>query len=139
MKDKKENRKFTIQLNRHNPLHVHVAGVLNSLKPRGKSSYLVEAILEYERCGRPKTDAMALLSKQMIDEKELEEIVRRVMHEMGELSVSASEPRMPIRAKHKEIPSSEVVDRTDDFESLDDERLNAIAEAASFVDWLKKR
>jgi hypothetical protein len=139
MKDKKDDRRFTIQLNKHNPLHLRAASVLNRLKPRGKAHYLVAAILYYESCGAPDIDGTELLDEKTIDEKTIEAIVSRVLLEVGELRASESGHSVHVKVSHEERPTSEIINIDDDFESLDEERLNAIAEAASCIEMLKKR
>jgi len=139
MKNKKDDKRFTIQLNKHNPLHLRVADILNGVKPRGKARYLVEAILYYESCGAPDIDGSELLDEKKIDERTIEAIVRRTMQEMGKLGISESGQRLTATVQHEGMPSSEIIDLDDDFESLDEEGVNAIAEAASFIEMLKKK
>jgi len=138
MKNKKVNSRFTIQLNKHNPLHVHVAGILNGLKPRSKAKYLVEAILEYEKCGRPEIDGMALLADKMIDEKGIEAAVLRILNEKlasGAGSQQAAVPASPTENKWLTGGTGSVVLRDDEIdydESLDalsGEKLSAIHDA----------
>ena len=139
MKEKKDDRRFTIQLNQHNPLHLRAADILNGLKPRGKARYLVDAVLYYESCGAPDIDGTTLLDEKTIDEKTIEAVVRRTLQEMGKLGVSESGHKSPVKILHEEITSSEIINLDDDFESLDEEGLKAIAEAASVIEMLKKR
>ena len=75
MKNKKISTKFSIQFNQHNPLHIRTAEILNGLKPRGKSRYIVDAILHYEGC-EDKTDPVQLA---MQNEQYIEAVVRRLL------------------------------------------------------------
>ena len=60
------------------------------------------------------------------------------MQEIGKPGISESGHRLPARVLCEDIPSSENTYLDDDLESLDEEGLIAIAEAASVIEMLKR-
>ena len=100
METKKSSTRFTIQFNRDNPLHIKVAEILNKQSKRGKARYIVDAVLHYENCD--KTPNMSHTTQ--IDEKFIEEVVKRILrdnHENSTNGITASVPTGKVEATLK--------------------------------------
>jgi len=104
MKNKKEDKKFTIQFNQDNPNHIQVVDILNGLNPRGKARFIADAILHYVSCDKV---AEADHPNQSIETR-VEVILRRMLQEM-EINGIHSLPgsTQPKRGDSSVLPSSE--------------------------------
>jgi len=138
MKNKKDSSRFTIQFNKHNPLHMRVAETLNALKPRSKAPYVVEAILYYESCGAPEIDISEVFDKKAIDDKAIEATIYRVLLDMQKSGNDM--PAVPALATpcastkqthhlNSMIISAEDINYDDSLEALSGDAFDAISAA----------
>ena len=80
MTDKKSDRKFTIQFNRADPLHLQVSDILNRQMRYGKAQYIVDAVIHYNNCGLVESAFRPV----RIDEKHIEAVVKRILQDRQE-------------------------------------------------------
>ena len=131
MRVKKSGTKFTLQFNRADPAHLQVAEILNKQGQRSKAQYIVNAVIHYENCNET-LDTKRLAN---IDEKVIEAVVKRILHDSGERvvekpaeSFSAVQPKTP--QSDEEISFDEGVD------SIGESGFNAVVDA---LDMFRKR
>ena len=120
---KKDDAKFTIQFNRADPAHIHVAGILNNIGRRGKAQYIVNAVLCYENSGGVlDTKCMA-----PTDEKTIEAVVNRILLNKEAGSASILPAATPLKHDLNQPPPVEDIIIDDDIEALGADGCNAVA------------
>jgi hypothetical protein len=133
MKNKNERKKFTIQFNQDNPLHIEVVDILNGLNPRGKARFIADAILHYVNCDKA---AEVNHPNQSIETK-IETVVMRIIQEMGvngKIALQASAPAtkddssMRITLDSSSVINFDDIDYEESMEVLSGDGFNAIAD-----------
>jgi len=133
MKNKKDSKKFTIQFNQDNPLHIQVADILNGLNPRSKARFIADAILHYVSCDKAAEDN----HPNQYNEMRVETIVKRMLQEMGASNKVAQPESTPaILNNSSTLTSSESssvinfddIDYEESVEVLSGDGFNAIAD-----------
>ena len=121
MSDKKADLRFTIQFSRDNPLHEHVAELLNR-QGRKKAKLIVDAILFYE-----KSNGEPIPIPEKVDKKTIEQVLKKLLKENG---IEGSAPVFTPSKKTQKVshePTEMIFDHT--VEELGAEQLDIIAGA----------
>jgi hypothetical protein len=126
MRDKTAERKFTIQFNRTDPLHLQVADILNQQERGAKAQFIVNAVLHYI----DKIDNNGLENSQQkpqFDEKLIESVVKRILRERD---IAGNLPAISLANQDTEpiLPEVEVV-YDNSLEALGTEGLDLVAHA----------
>ena len=123
MENKKSGTRFTIQFNLTDPAHIRAAEILNSVSPRGKAQHIANALLCYESHGEfpDKTNL------RMVDEKLIEDVVKRVLRDLNGAEVFPSGG-----SENQWLPQAQIVDETaidDASAALGEDGFGAVAGA----------
>lgn len=81
MAEKLERGRFTLRLNENDPAHEKVISVLEQQGARGKSRYIVNAILHYVNCSE--TPDILVTATESVDRKIIESIVLDILKKQG--------------------------------------------------------
>jgi len=125
MGDTKVGARFNIQLNLKDPDHLQVAGLLNSQGHRGKAQYIVNAVLHYENCEEAKKDQRSA----RIDEKTIEAVVNRVLHNKMKNNVYAPDDTATVKQPDNEPIFTEEIYLDDAMDALGEDGFSAISGA----------
>ena len=119
--------RFNIQFNRENAIHLQAVDILNRQDTRGKARYIAEAILHYENCD----DVQGKAKSVRIDEKMIEVVVKRMLHEID----IRSESKLALSKCPTEQVSHQIVNIVDEInindamEALGEDGFNAVTVA----------
>ena len=86
MGDKALSKKVSIFLSMTDPLHLQAAEILSQQGYRGKAQYIVNAVLHYEGY----TETPGARRPARFDEKVIEAVVNRILHDMEISTVGRS-------------------------------------------------
>ena len=98
---KKNEGRFNVQFDVTNPEHLVVIDVLEGKRPRGKATYIADAILHYENC----SETPVIRATPAMDEKMIEAVVHRLLSKMSHPEYTATPP--------DEVSASAIVKKPD--------------------------
>jgi hypothetical protein len=127
MENKKTESRFNIRFNKYDPLHLHVAELINKQGRYGKTQYIVRAILHYENCN----EMPGLKSPAKVDEKYIEAVVNRLLKNK-EIQVKTVSKIKNLSITSENTSHTEPIDKIDIDDAIDtlgQDGINAIKNA----------
>ena len=129
MPNKKAGAKFTIQFNRTDPAHIHVADILNCIGRCGKAQYIVNAVLYYEKHYGVESGTKHITPT---NEKYIEAVVNRILLNREACSAGilpAATPLTPLKQESYQPQPVEDIILDDAIETLSADGCCAVVSA----------
>ena len=125
MADKKSTMRFSICFNKKHPAHRQAVEILSRLEWHGKTEYIANAVLYYERRGEmPEEQHPAV-----VDEKHIETIVNRILRNREKNGAGILPAAAPVGKAENISLSDAEINFDEAVEALGDDGFNAIAGA----------
>jgi len=132
MNGKKSLTRFSIQFNRADPAHRQAVEILNGKERYEKAQYIVDAILNYEKCA----GMLEARNPAAVDEKHIEAIVNKILKNRENNGAGILSAAVSAGQNENILLIDAEVDFDEAVEALGDDGFNAIAGA---LDMFRKK